>query len=260
MDSVDDGCTADAVLDWIENSGEQPFFGIFWTGNTHWPYFSDNPPPPDRWSQNHHRNRYVGALRSSDAAIGSILDRLAKDGRLSDTLVVVLGDHGEAFGEHGFLVHSNSIFEEEVHIPLLMINDNIDGESFETLGGIIDIGPTIFDILGRQPPAGWQGRSLFDTHRSPRVHMFSINQDMITGYREGNHKYIYKLSTDRAQIFDLASDPGETKDISTPTSRELIRRYSAGWLRQQKALDAPHLRSGQGRGPMGNAVAKQERR
>ena len=238
LDSVDDGCTADAVSRWIDREDKKPFFGVFWTGNTHWPYFSETPPPPGRYSEDGHRNRYIGALRASDAAIGKILDHLARARRLDDTLVVVLGDHGEAFREHGFPVHGNSIFEEEVHIPLIMINPALSGMSIDTLGGIIDIAPTIYEILGFQPPPGWEGRSLFDSDRPSKVFMFSINQDMVIGYREGIRKYIYQTTRDRALVYDLKSDPGETVNLADSDSRTLIRRYAAGWLKDQEARNA----------------------
>ncbi|TGR89203.1 hypothetical protein EN834_36835, partial [bacterium M00.F.Ca.ET.191.01.1.1] len=72
------------------------------------------------------------------------------------------GDHGEAFGEHDDYVHASAIYEENVHIPLIMINKHLfHDQVVQSVGGIVDIAPTILDILGLPLPKQWQGRSLF---------------------------------------------------------------------------------------------------
>lgn len=237
LDSVDDDCTADAVITWIDQAKQQPFLGVFWTGNTHWPYFSSPAAKPGQYAQEERRNRYIGALKSSDAAIGKVLDHLKKAGLLETTLVVVLGDHGEAFGQHGYRVHGNSIFEEEVHIPLMLIGGEMRGGVSSTLGGISDIAPTIAHVLGIQPPTVWGGRSLFATQRSEQVFMFSTNQEMTVGYRQGDRKFVYETARDRAMIFDERQTPPDTHDLARPGDRELVRRRIAGWLIAQDATN-----------------------
>lgn len=244
MDSVDDECTAAAVSSWIDHRAGRPFLGVFWTGNTHWPYFSQRVPQPGLYSLDERRNRYLGALRDSDQAIGKLLDHLDRTGVLSHTLVVVLGDHGEAFGQHGYRAHGNSIFEEEVHIPLLLINGSIAGARVDTLGGISDIAPTVLHILGMDPPADWSGRSLFSPRRAQSVFMFSINQDMMIGFREGDGKYIYETARDRSLVFNLRDDPRETRDVGTASQRETVRRRAAGWLLEQKLATQRLLAAG----------------
>ena len=235
LDAVDDNCTAEAVIRWINGEVGQPFFGIFWTGNTHWPYPSPQPPAPGAFASDPHLNRYLNALRSSDAAIGNVLDHLKERGLLDTTLVVVIGDHGEAFEEHGFRVHSNTIFQEETHIPLLLINPLIKTPGpNDTLGGMIDIAPTILHILGVPPEMTWEGRSLFDPNRPDRVFLFAPNQDMVAGYREGDYKYVYQIARNKAFVFDLANDPGEKHNKADEQSAAIIRRHLAGWLKRQE--------------------------
>ena len=232
LDAVDDSCTAEELIGWIDAKPHQPFFAIFWTGNTHWPYISTEPPAPGALAGDHHLNRYLGSLQSSDVAIGKVLDHLRQRGLLDSTLVVVTGDHGQAFGEHRFRVHGNSIYEEEIHIPLILISSQIMPEMKDTLGGMIDLAPTLLHILGLPLEPTWKGRSLFDPHRPERVFMFAPNQEMVAGYREGNHKFMYSVTRDRALVFDLANDPAEKFNISDNYSAKKIRRHLSGWLHQ----------------------------
>ncbi|WP_189587385.1 sulfatase-like hydrolase/transferase, partial [Mesorhizobium sp. M8A.F.Ca.ET.208.01.1.1] len=67
-------------------------------------------------------NAYLNALKVGDTALGEILESLKQSGKLDSTLVVILGDHGEAFGEHGDYVHATALYDENVHIPLIMVN------------------------------------------------------------------------------------------------------------------------------------------
>src|SRR5438552_96140 len=181
---------------------------MLWTNNTHYPYSSTQEPPPGMFASDPDQNRYLGAVQSSDSAITSVLDHLTDRGLLNSTLVVVIGDHGEAFGEHGFRVHGNSIYEEETRIPLLLISPRISMHGLnETLGGLIDVAPTILHILGLPPETSWEGRSLFDANRSDQLFLFAPNHEMVAGYRQGHRKFMYQVSRDKAFVYDLISDP-----------------------------------------------------
>jgi len=177
-------------------------------------------------------NRYLGSLRSSDAAIGKVLDHLKKRGLLDSTLVVITGDHGQAFGEHRFRIHGHTIYEEELHIPLILISSQIKTEKRDTLGGMIDLAPTLLHILGLPLEPSWKGRSLFDPHRPDRVFMFAPNQDMVAGYREGTHKFMYSVTRDRTLVYDLANDPAEKHNLADDYDAKKIRGHLSGWLQQ----------------------------
>ena len=235
QESVDDSCAADAMVRWIEADSKVPFFAMLWTGNTHWPYFTPQEPAPETFASEHPpKSRYLRALRSSDEMVGGLLDYLAKRGLFDSTLVVVIGDHGQAFGEHGFRTHGNSIYDEETRIPLLLIHPRIEGPAQDdTLGGLVDLAPTLIHVLGLRAEPTWDGRSLFDPNRSSRVYLFAPNQDMEVGYREGNHKFVYRGGQREPQVFDLATDPAETLNIANEYSVGIMRRELAIWLDQQ---------------------------
>ena len=105
-DFADDADTVAAADEWISARAGSPFFATVWTGNTHHPYVA---PPGEQASFGvsdaaHHR--YLHALRHADNALGSLLAALRRLGVEEDTLVVVVGDHGEAFGRHGQSGHA----------------------------------------------------------------------------------------------------------------------------------------------------------
>jgi arylsulfatase A-like enzyme len=180
--------------------------------------------------------RYLNALKDGDAALGVILDALELKGLSETTLVVVLGDHGEAFFRHNQKGHACGIYEENVHIPFILINPQLyHGEENDVLGGVVDIGPTILDLLGMKTPDEWQGRSLFSKDRSPRVYFFAPWSRKVFGMREGSQKYIYDATRQTMEIYDVLNDPLETKNLADydPTAVELARQRIAAWVQGQ---------------------------
>ena len=103
IDSVDDKCTADALLAWISENKDKNFFGLFWTFETHYPYYvTGRSTEITQFAANERIDetfkRYLNAVRHTDEIIGQVLADLENQGLLDTTLVVILGDHGEAFG------------------------------------------------------------------------------------------------------------------------------------------------------------------
>jgi lipoteichoic acid synthase len=226
-----DGCILNALMGWI-GSGARPFFAVVWTHDTHWPYEPDGWPPSSGLLDVHDQRRYLAALRGSDAAIGRLLHWLGKRGLLSKTLVIVLGDHGEAFGEHGTYTHSQTMFEEELHIPMLLINDSIHGRRDNKLVSISDVPQTILHVLGAPPERSWDSRSFFEPVR-PRTAFLFAEQLPGVGFREGNMKYMYDLENQQALAFNLDTDPDERRNIAKASTSTYILRRSAGWMQEQ---------------------------
>ena len=139
------------------------------------------------------------------------------------------GDHGEAFGEHGQLAHGFSVYDEEVHIPLLIVNRKMFPQPrvVNSLARQIDIAPTLLDLLGIAEPAQWQGQSLLSGPPPARAYMFASDSDFRFGLIEGNEKYIYNYDSNRSELYDLATDPKERHDLAAippmpPRSRRRI--------------------------------------
>jgi lipoteichoic acid synthase len=143
-----------------------------------------------------------------------------------DTLVVITGAHGEAFGEHGQYVHNFTVYDEEVRVPLLLINKQIFHREFHVkeLGRQIDIVPTMLALLGYNEPSSWQGRSLLGGTGADRAYLFSGNAEFIFGLVERNFKYIYNSDRSGAELYDLATDSTEAHDLSSDPSKSVVMK------------------------------------
>jgi len=211
-----DLCTADQINAWIDATPDKPFFVAFRTGMTHYPYFPGT--DPQHYADEPNLDHYLNALRVGDAAFGRIMEHLRDRGLADETLVVVMGDHGEAFGQHGTYVHASGIFEENVHIPFALVNPQLfSGSRSDLLVGLADIAPTVADLLGLKAPWQWEGHSIFAARRPDGVLFFAPWNGFQIGFREGAEKYIYNASTGETRLFDLATDPHEAENRAAAT-------------------------------------------
>ena len=108
------------AIHWIKQDQSHPFFLTLWTADTHHPYLSSS--VRDYHVNDAYLNRYLNGIEATDRLIAQIADALESMRLADDTLLVVTGDHGEAFGEHQETGHGFTTYDEEVHVPLLMVN------------------------------------------------------------------------------------------------------------------------------------------
>ena len=242
-----DLCGADQITDWIAQDPDAPFFVAFHTGMTRHPY--DPGAAPQTYVADTDHNNYLNALRVGDQAFGHLMAYLDQSGLADETLVIALGDHGEAFGEHGTRGPAAGLYEENVHIPLALMNPQLfSGDRSDLIVGVSDMAATITDLMGFATPSSWQGTSVFAQGRRDSVLFFAPwNGDQI-GVRIGDHKYIYHGASDQALLFDLANDPAERQSLvaSDPKAAEAARdamgralaahNSFADWLRQTRSV------------------------
>jgi lipoteichoic acid synthase len=239
LDGIDEGCMVDAFKKWLtKDKARDPFFAMLWTIQTHYPYF-----PPgvekDYGVGNKDLNRYLNAIRYSDEMLEKLLADLKKKGLMESTLVVVVGDHGEAFGQHDQMGHGSEIYEENVKVPLIFINPLLfHGEKISVIGGQVDLAPTIMQILRQPSPGEWQGTSLLDSNRTNRAYFFNPHSYYLFGYREGNYKIIYNANWNETMVFDLTKDPGEVNNIADemPELVNLSSKRLAHWVRSHSMI------------------------
>jgi arylsulfatase A-like enzyme len=199
---------------WLSANHSKPFFLTIWTQDTHHPYLVQH--DHDYHVGDPSLNRYLNSIRSTDDLIGQ-LAQLLKQLNLSDnTLLVVTGDHGEAFGEHGQRVHGFTVYDEEVRIPLIIVNPRLFShrETFNIPGRQIDIAPTLLAILNHEIPAQWQGAGLFDRHRPRRIYLFAADDNFCLGIIDGPLKYIYDFTSGHTELYSLSDDPYEQRTLS----------------------------------------------
>jgi lipoteichoic acid synthase len=156
-------------------------------------------------------------------------------GLAEDTLVVITGDHGEAFGDpHHQRGHGFTVYEEDVNVPLIFWNPRLfpGGQRLGTIGGHVDLSATVADLLGIPPSKDWQGYSLFAPDRPPRTYFLASIGEYLFGVREGKWKYTFEATSGREFLTDLTVDPDELENVAkseTPVCNELRRRIAA-WV------------------------------
>ena len=235
LDGIRDSCLSANFLNWLDANNSQPFFSTLWTFQTHYPYYSTGKSINFN-SNNEFLEKYLNGLQEGDEAIKNLVEGLQKRNLLNSTLIVVVGDHGEAFGRHGQTSHAGGIFEENLHIPLILINPVLfHGEHHGQVGGISDLAPTIFSILNKPIPSTWQGESLFSLNRRKKVYYFNPYSDIQFGFREGNFKFIYNATSNEYSLFDLTNDPHEDINIAAKNKAYVVesKKQLNSWIRYQ---------------------------
>jgi arylsulfatase A-like enzyme len=219
-----DGELVPAALSWIKRHPDHPFFITIWTRDTHNPYLS---PTSRKYTDAWVKNRYINSIAWTDQVIGQLADELKRSGLADNTLLVITGDHGEAFEEHGQSIHNFSVYNEEVRVPLMFVNDKLLAHRLDDhgLARQLDIAPTILDTLGITAPASWQGTSLFAARRPSRAYLFSIAGDFRLGLAEGDYVYIQNYTRDRHELYDVRTDFDEQHDLAAdPAFTPMITR------------------------------------
>jgi arylsulfatase A-like enzyme len=173
--------------------------------------------------------KYDYEIAYVDRWIGTLLDGLAQHGHADDTVVVVVSDHGEAFGVHRvggkkMFFHGQTLYDELLRVPLIVRVPGTEARRVDAPVALVDVAPTITDLLGIDRPEEWIGRSLvpliLGEELPPRPlygellpapswdHAWKM---MVTG--DGAHKLIYRISDRRFELYDLAADPDELTDL-----------------------------------------------
>jgi len=181
---------------------------------------------------------YADSLAYVDMQLDRLFQHL-KHRRLWDkTIIVVTGDHGQAFYEHGFSAHAGEIYNEVMKVPLLVrAPENVAGID-ERLAQHADIAPTILHLLGLPTHPSFQGSSLLNPEANPAKSVYLVAQTPQAhqvGVVRSHHKLIYDEWRQRYQLFDLVNDPAEKIDIAQQNQRltkELAARLQT-WRKLQ---------------------------
>jgi arylsulfatase A-like enzyme/tetratricopeptide (TPR) repeat protein len=271
MNSYNTEIPADAVsgrfLAWLDKNKEKKFFAWVHFYDPHEPY---RPPQEYRPKSGDvdPKDLYLGEVEFMDRHVGRILDALESSGLLSKTLVVVVGDHGEAFAEHGERGHAVFCYEENLRVPLIFRHEKLrlDRAVVTERVSLVDILPTILELYGLERDGGLHGQSFASclrpggkapARRPAYVESLYGFEEMgwapLTGVIDGDLKL---LSLPRPELYDLQSDPGEKENIyeARPAlARQLKERletfvsshteWRAGAARELTAEDLRQLRS-----------------
>jgi arylsulfatase A-like enzyme len=196
------------------------------------------------------RTLYQAAVRQIDASIGRLLETLSNDGLDDRTAVVLAGDHGEEFQEHGHLAHYPKLYDELIRVPLIVDVPGADSRRIETQVGLDSIPPTVTDLLDVAPDPEWTGETLVPsvadgtaptdgpvvsvTVRGEKVTSQPIPRslsdgDLLVSVRDRDWTYIENVDSGTTELYHRPSDPTQQDDRSVdPTADEqrVIERFA----------------------------------
>ena len=222
----------DAALAWLGRERDAPFFLWVHLYDPHTPYEA-----PEPYKSRYPRAPYLAEIAFTDSQVGRLLDGLEVNGTKEETFVVLAGDHGESLGEHGEVQHGFFIYEAATHVPLIVSTpfEQFHGIERPEVVSLVDVMPTILEMIGVEIPAVVQGQSLVPLFQSGggTQHRFVYSETFYARFHYGwseltaiqDERYKLIMSPD-PELYDLAEDPGETTNLVS-RERELFERLEA---------------------------------
>ncbi|HZF22956.1 MAG TPA: sulfatase-like hydrolase/transferase [Burkholderiales bacterium] len=174
-------------------------------------------------------NYYDNAVLQADLEIHTILEILRGKGYLNDALVVVTADHGESLGEHGVFQHTNSVYEQVLRIPFLLISyGRQHGRPINRrTASQVDIAPTIFAELGMPRPATWVGLPMQNASDGEFSYFQEQSEVGLFDHRDPRNlwKYWINSRTGKEYAFNISLDPEESVSMTGSVVLKNLREW-----------------------------------
>jgi arylsulfatase A-like enzyme len=203
--------------------------------------------------------QYDAEVRTADDGVRDIYEHLEKLGILDDTLIIVLGDHGEELGEHGIFFDHHGLYDSNIHVPLILHwpKGLPGGRRVNAMSQHQDLVATILDAMGKRVPDDVvEGKSLLPLARG-QTDVSHWNHTLITSENTWQAKWAmrtpeYKLIVSRqpdfhdmppVELYDLLEDPGERSNIVNDNpglTRTLLERFDAKLMEMLTARGLKH--------------------
>jgi choline-sulfatase len=214
----------DHALRWLSQAPDKPFFLWVHLYDAHDPY---DPPAP--YKARYASQPYDGEIAYADACVGKLLDGLRKHGLYDEAIIAVMADHGESLGQHGESTHGVFLYDETLHVPLLikLPLNYWAGKRTEARAGLVDVAPTILAAASVTPPPEMQGQSLLEsiktapeTNGSPEDRPAYAETDYphrafgwsaLRALRTG--KYLYIQAPER-ELYNQSVDPDAAHNLA----------------------------------------------
>jgi arylsulfatase A-like enzyme len=167
--------------------------------------------------------KYDYEIAFADQWIGKILKTLEDTKLAQNTAVVMFGDHGEAWGEHKVYFHGQNLTEEQIRVPLIVAIPGQTPVVSDEEVGLLDIGPTLLDLVGVAKPSNLHGRSLMPIVEGGSLPPRPIFAELLPSTATPDHevtivdrgkKLLHKVSERRFELFDLTTDPKQLKNVA----------------------------------------------
>ncbi|MBN2129698.1 MAG: sulfatase-like hydrolase/transferase [Sedimentisphaerales bacterium] len=196
--------------------------------------------PRTREAIRRHLHEYYGMITGLDHHFGRLFQTLKDLGQFENTVIIFSSDNGLAIGSHG-LMGKQSVYEHSGKVPLIFTGPGVPKGRSDALVYLMDIFPTVCELVGAPVPDGLDGRSLASVigGREPGVRetLFSSYRQCQRAVRDERWKLIRYPRINKTQLFDLRNDPHETEDLSgDPGQAERIERMISLISRWQRKL------------------------
>lgn len=206
-------------LAWVEEDQKTPFFLTYLTLSTHHNYGTPPSFPTKHFGVDQPlQERYLNAVRYTDYFIERVFGEFEKRGLWANTILIIVGDHGESFKEHQLDGHNYVLWEEGLRVPGLIFAPKLFKEPKKITGlrSHLDIVPTVCDLLGLKIKEGqFIGTSLLQPVEEDRVLFYSgWSRQRVIGMREGQTKYLFWPQRNNYEIYDNLRDPEDKTDLS----------------------------------------------
>jgi arylsulfatase A-like enzyme/Flp pilus assembly protein TadD len=210
---------------------------------------------PEPYASQH--EPYDAEVAYADAMLGKLLDDLRAAGRLDRTLIVVAADHGESLGEHGERTHGVFVYDATMRVPFIISAGTRDGglgtsrgTSWDALVRLIDLAPTVLDLIGVGAPASFEGRSIVSGSGAASAYVEAMDANLTRNWAplSGVATRDYKLiDLPIPELYDLRADPRETSNLYTRdaararTLESLLRGQTAAFASRGSAAEKTTL-------------------
>jgi arylsulfatase A-like enzyme/Flp pilus assembly protein TadD len=208
------------ALAWLKKHPNGPFFVWVHLYDAHDPY-----DPPEPYKKQYAAEPYDGGIAYEDAVVGKLLRELKLRGLYDGTVMAVMADHGESLGAHGEDTHGVFLYDETIHVPLLikLPHSTVAGKKIENRVELVDVAPTLLQEVGIASPPEMQGESLLSLMKAPTAegkagdawHDRPAYSQSEYPHREfgwsalralRTEKYLY-VQAPRRELYDAAADP-----------------------------------------------------
>jgi arylsulfatase A-like enzyme/Tfp pilus assembly protein PilF len=246
------GVVVDHALDWLTRRPPGPFFAWLHFYDPHDPY-----DPPSPYKEKYASAPYEGEIAYSDAQFGRFIAGLRSRNLFRNTIIVIAADHGEAFGEHGEQRHGMFLYDETIHVPLLikLPNQSGAGNKVRDRAALVDIAPTILRALALPVPPAMQGKPLAVAQSATASGHENGGRSERPVYSETDYahrafgwgvlrswrasKYLY-IEAPKPELYDQTTDPNAEHNLvsdSTAVAETLhsqLDTFHSGTARAQK--------------------------
>jgi hypothetical protein len=175
---------------------------------------------------------YDEEILGCDEDFAAFLKQLDAQGYLENSLIIITADHGEEFWEHGGYEHGHQLYDEVLHVPLIIHGVGFPaGKRFDGLCSNFDLFPTIHEWLGLEPPGEINAVSLYDLMegRIEPESRYLLSEQLCYGIEQkgittDRYRYIFHTFDGSEELYDCSDDPGMLSDVASDR-RSMARQY-----------------------------------